>query len=133
MNIDELKTQIPDEASCRLFFENLIWPEGRFCPHCRCSRLYELKGSSCRPGLYECAYCKRQFTVTTKTPIHSTKLPLWKWPLALYYMINAGKGVGPVVLSRLVGVNQSSAWKVGHAIRMMMQNWASALPPLNGI
>jgi hypothetical protein len=35
MNIDELKKQIPDEASCRMIFENLIWPEGRFCPHCR--------------------------------------------------------------------------------------------------
>jgi hypothetical protein len=29
MNIDELKKQIPDEASCRMFFGKLIWPEGR--------------------------------------------------------------------------------------------------------
>jgi transposase-like protein len=133
MNIDELKKQIPDEANCRMFFENLIWPEGRFCPHCRCSRSYELKGASSRPGLYECAHCKRQFTVTTKTPMHSTKLPLWKWLLAMYYMINSSKGISSVFLSRLIGVKQSSAWKIGHAIRMMMQNWAAALPPLSGV
>ena len=96
MNIDELKTQIPDEARCRIFFEKLIWPEGRICPHCQCSRSYELKGSSCRPGLYECAHCKMQFTVTTKTPMYSTKLSLWEWLLALYYMINSSKGVSSV-------------------------------------
>lgn len=82
MNIDELRKQIPDEGSCRKFFEKTIWPDGRFCPHCYCSHSYRLKGVSCRPGLYECAQCKRQFTVTTKTPMHGTKLPLWKWLLA---------------------------------------------------
>jgi len=48
--------------------------------------------ASARSGLYECAQCKRQFTVTTQTPMHSTKLPLWKWMLAMYYMINSSKG-----------------------------------------
>lgn len=133
MDIDELKKQIPHEASCRMFFEKLIWPEGRFCPHCRCSRSYKLKGARSRAGLYECARCKRQFTVTTKTPMHSTKLPLWKWLLAMYYMINSSKGTSSVFLSRLIGVKQSSAWKIGHAVRTMMQNWAAALPPLSGV
>jgi transposase-like protein len=65
--------------------------------------------------------------------MHSTKLPLWKWLLAMYYMINSSKGISSVFLSRLIGVKQSSAWKIGHAVRLMMQNWATALPPLSGV
>ena len=83
MNIDELKEQIPDETSCRQFFEKFIWAMGRFCPHCRCQRSYPLSAISSRAGLYECAHYKRQFTVTTQTPMHSTKLSLGKWLLAI--------------------------------------------------
>jgi len=133
MNIDQLKEQIPDETCCRQFFEKFIWAKGRFCPHCRCQRSYPLSGISSRVGLYECARCKRQFTVTTQTPMHSTKLPLWKWLLAIYYMLNSSKGISSVFLARLIGVKQSTAWKMGHAIRLMMSRWADQLPPLSGI
>jgi len=132
MNIDELREQIPDEASCRKFFEKLIWPDGRICPHCRCLRSYRLNGLTSRAGLYECSRCKRQFTVTTRTPMHSTKLPLWKWLLAIYYILNSSKGISSVFLGRLIGVKQSTAWKMGHAIRLMMQYWSDELPMLSG-
>lgn len=132
MNIDQLKKQVPDEYSCRKLFEKLIWSNGRFCPHCGCDRSYYLSGRSSRMGLYECAYCKRQFTVTTKTPMHSTKLPLWKWLLVLYYMINSSKGISSTFIARLVGVTQSTAWKMGHAIRKIMETWAANLPELSG-
>jgi len=133
MNIDELRKQIPDESSCRMFFEKLIWPNGRSCPHCHHGRSYRLTGQSSRIGLYECAQCKKQFTVTTRTLMHSTKLPLWKWLLALYYIINSSKGISSVYLARLIGVKQSTAWKMGHAIRYMMNSWATDLPLLNGV
>lgn len=133
MNIDELREQIPDETSCRQFFEKLIWPQGRLCPHCQCTRSYALRGLSSRPGLYECGRCKRQFTVTTRTPMHSTKLPLWKWLLAIYYIVNSSKGLSSVFLGRLIGVKQCTAWKMGHAIRLMMGCFADQLPALSGI
>ena len=85
-----------------------------------------------RAGLYECAKCKRQFTVTTTTPMHSTKLPLRKWLLAIYYILISSKGISSVFLSRLIGVKQSTAWKMGHAIRFMMDSWANELPLLSG-
>ena len=82
MNIDQLRARFPDENACRQFFESVIWQHGRICPHCQCPKSYPISGISARAGLYECAKCKRQFTVTCKTPMHSTKLPLWKWLLA---------------------------------------------------
>ena len=133
MNIDELKKQVPDETSCRQFFERLIWAAGRLCPHCQYSRSYPLNGASSRFGLYECARCKRQFTVTTKTPMHSTKLPLWKWLLAMYLMTNSSKGISSVYLGKLIGISQKSAWKLGHAIREMMAPDSDLVPVLSGI
>jgi|TARA_B100001964_G_C13872803_1_gene439488 hypothetical protein len=58
--------------------------------------------------------------VTTKTPLHSTKLSFWTWLQAIYYIINSSKGVSSVILSRWIGVSQPTAWKMGHAIRQMM-------------
>lgn len=133
MNIDQIRTKFPNENVCRQFFESIIWRHGRICPHCQCPKSYPISGASARAGLYECAQCKRQFTVTTKTPMHSTKLPLWKWILMMYYIVNSSKGVSSVVLARWVGISQKSAWKVGHAIREMMDPGDEIVPALSGI
>lgn len=133
MNIDQLRQRFPNEQACRLFFESVMWQKGRYCPHCRAEKSWLLKGSSARSGLYQCSQCGRQFTVTTKTPMHSTKLPLWKWLLAMYYMVNSSKGVSSVFLARWVGISQKSAWKLGHAIRQMMAPAFLLLPELSGI
>ena len=96
MNTDQLRARFPDESACRQFFESIIWQNGRVCPHCACEKSYPIRGKTSRPGLYECDECKRQFTVTTRTPLHSTKLPLWKWLQMMYYMVNSSKGVSSV-------------------------------------
>lgn len=133
MNIDQLKERFQDESCCRRFFEIHIWQNGRFCPHCYSDRSYRILGPSARPGLYECGQCKRQFTVTTKTPMHSTKLPLWKWILAIYYMVHSSKGISSVILGRWIGISQKSAWKVSHAVREMMDPGSAFVPVLSGI
>ena len=69
MNIDKLRQQFPDEKSCRQFFEDTRWPNGRVCPHCGYEVSYLISGNSPRPDHYECKKCNRQFTVTTKTPL----------------------------------------------------------------
>jgi hypothetical protein len=65
--------------------------------------------------------------------MHSTKLPLWKWLLAIYYMISSSKGVSSVVLAKWVGVSQKSAWKLGHAVRAMMDPADEIVAALSGI
>jgi transposase-like protein len=133
MNIDQFKARFENENACRCFFESVLWRSGRFCPHCHCDKSYRLSGESVRAELYECAQCKRQFTVTSHTPMHSTKLPLWKWLLSMYYMVNSSKGVSSIFLAKWVGISQKSAWKLGHAIRKMMDPGAELLPALSGI
>ena len=120
MNIDRLRASFPDERACEKFLESVIWSEGRVCPHCGSKRSWRLNSKDIRFRYYECGWCKKQFSVTTKTPLHSTKLSLWKWILAIYFVLNSSKGISSVFLGRLIGVSQKTAWKMGHAIRLMM-------------
>ena len=63
----------------------------------------------------------------------STKLPLWKWLLVIYYMISSSKGVSSVVLAKWVGISQKSAWKLGHVVRAMMDPADEIVPALSGL
>lgn len=72
-SLAKLRRQYPTEAACRAFLEELRWPQGPFCPHCGSYAHWLLNGDSCRPGLKECADCHKQYTVTTKTPLHATR------------------------------------------------------------
>lgn len=58
---------------------------------------------------------------------------LWKWLLAMYYIVNSSKGISSVYLGKWVGISQKSAWKIGHAIRKMMDPGSELVPSLQGI
>jgi transposase-like protein len=133
MNIQEFRNQFPDEETCRRYLEQMIWPSGRTCPHCGGVKSWDISADGRRLGRYECAACGKQFTVTTKTPLHSTKLPLRTWLMAMYFMINSSKGISSVYLAKWIGTSQKTAWKVGHAVRAIMASQADAMPGLAGI
>ena len=133
LSIEKLLQQFPTEDSVRAFFESIVWHRGRYCVHCGFGTTYPINGTKTRPGLYECGKCKRQFTVTTKTPMHSTKLSLIKWLMAIYYIINSSKGIASIVLARWIGVSQKTAWKMGHAIRAMTISNSEMEKVLTGI
>lgn len=133
MTADKLRTMLPNEKACRRFLEEMIWKNGRVCPHCGCMESWAIEGPSARPGLYECSSCRLQFTVTTKTPMHGTKLKLWTWILGMYYMVHSSKGVSSVFMGRWLGVSQKTAWKLCHSIREMMDTSHENFPAVGGV
>lgn len=132
-SFEDLRVAFPNDRACRQLLESIIWRRGRFCPHCGGLKTWAIRGKTARYGLYECAYCHHQFTVTTRTPLHATKLPLKKWIQAFFLVLTSSKGISSVVLARLLGVNQKTAWKMGHAIREMMDLRQEEGPALDGI
>jgi transposase-like protein len=133
MHIEEFMERFPTEECCRMYLEQAIWRHGRVCPHCGNSESWAIAGVAARTGLYECSGCHRQFTITTKTPMHSTKLPLRKWLLAIYYMLNSSKGYSSVFLANNIGVRQKTAWRMAHAIREMMDMRHERGPAVGGV
>lgn len=133
MNLDAFRQRFPDEAACRKFFETMIWPDGRTCPHCGDKNSWVVTSQHARPGLYHCRDCSKQFTVTTKTPLHSTKLSLWHWLMVMYYMVHSSKGVSSVFMARWIGISQKSSWKMMHAVRSLMSCYQQTLAPLQDV
>jgi len=133
MNIDQLNAQFSDETICRKFFEAARWPEGRICPHCSFNVSYKITINGPIQDRYECRRCKRQFTVTTKTALHSAKLPLRKWIQAMYLIVSSSKGISSVVLARPIGVWQPTAWRMGHVVWQMMGPTRSDAGLLQGV
>lgn len=65
----------------RAFVELHMWPSGPVCPHCGGKDAVLLKSRAgskhpVREGLRKCRGCRGKFTVTTKTALHNTHLPM---------------------------------------------------------
>lgn len=63
-------TQAPSEG--RALLERARWPAGPACPKCGSSRITRL---STRPHWFTCCGCRKsQFSATSGTPLHRTRL-----------------------------------------------------------
>lgn len=123
--MDEMIGAFRDEKHCRSLLESMVWPEGRICPACGYKRSITIAGRNTdkrRAGLYQCSSgeCRFQFTVTTHTPLHATNLPLKLWLKAMWLMLQSDKGLSSVRLAEALGVSQPTAWRMGHALRLMV-------------
>ena len=125
--VTEMIEAFANEERCRRLVETLVWPNGRVCPACGYKRSIALAGRDmgryrARPGLYQCCNggCRFQFTATTRTPLHSTKLPLSTWLKALWLILQSDKGLSSIRLAEALGVSQPTAWRIGHALRLML-------------
>ncbi len=132
MNLTDPRFQNPDKA--REWFEAQRWPDGPYCPHCGNAdqdKIRKLEGKAHRPGLYQCAECRQQFTVTVGTVYERSKIPLNKWLMAMHLLGAGKKGTSAHQLHRTLGITYQSAWFMAHRIRKAMEDTAP-LPPLGG-
>ena len=105
----------------REHLETLHWPNGPVCPRCgETERVKRAGGASTRPGVVQCAPCRRAFTVTVGTVMEDSKIPLNKWLLGFRLMAGSKKGMSAHQLHRSLGITYKSAWFLGHRIREAM-------------
>lgn len=117
MNLVKLVEKFRSDDKCRRYLEKLRWPEGVCCPRCGgvvISRIHYR-------DQFDCDNCRYQFSVTSGTMMHDTKLPLWKWFLAVYMMVEAKKGVSANQLKRTLDVSYRTAWYLCHRIRKALE------------
>ena len=114
LSIFKLTDMFPDEESARLWFEEVVWPDGRYCPQCGSVETHEA-GHNNMP--YRCRDCRSYFSVRTGTAIENSKLPLRKWVFAIYLDLTSLKGISSMKLHREIEVSQKTAWFMLHRIR----------------
>jgi len=109
------------EDEARDFIERVRWPDGPVCPHCGHDKIYKLDGEAHRTGLYKCADCRKQFTVTVGTIMHRSHITLKQWLLAFHLICSSKKGISALQLQRNLGLGSyKTAWHLAHRIRYAM-------------
>lgn len=117
-----------EEGSAVEYLEQLRWPDGPVCPKCSAKTISTI-GTR---GIFECSRCSYQFTVRVGTVLQDSKLPLWKWMIATFLMVESKKGISANQLRRFVGVSYKTAWFLTHRIREAMF-MAAPIGPLGGV
>ena len=127
LNLIALAQHFSDEDKAREFIEKLRWPDGPVCPHCgEINNAYKLepkpskKNTHVRKGVWKCAGCREQFTVTVGTIFEDSHIPLSKWLLAYHLLCASKKGMSAHQLHRMLKVTYRSAWFMAHRIRYTM-------------
>ena len=115
MSIIELMDMFPTEAVATAWFESIIWPDGRCCPHCGSVSTSEVPNA--KPMPYWCKDCRSYFSARTGTAIANSKVPMRKWVIAIYLCLTSLKGVSSMKLHRDLKVSQPTAWFMLHRIR----------------
>lgn len=111
-----LEEQFASEAACREYLFRLRWPKGFRCPRCG----HDV-GWSRSNGLYECAKCAYQASVTAGTVFQDTKKPLRLWFRAIWHVTSQKYGANALGLQRILGLGSyRTAWSWLHKLRRAM-------------
>lgn len=125
-----------DETKARELLASWRWPMGPVCPHCKNAgdkRISQLAAQTAgqrgvRQGVYFCGACRRQFTVTVRTVLERSHVPISKWVMALSLLCSSKKSLSANQVHRMIGVTYKTAWFMCHRIRhgMTPHHWAEA-------
>lgn len=127
MNLVKLIERFGSEDKCHAYLEELRWPDGVRCPRCDSDKISRIVSQVRRAGgrmeprrQFDCDSCRYQFSVRVGTVFHDSHLPLWKWFLATYMMVESRKGMSANQLKRTLGTSYKTAWYLCHRIRSAM-------------
>ncbi|MGA2106798.1 MAG: IS1595 family transposase [Syntrophorhabdales bacterium] len=128
VSLVSLIEQFHDEEKDRKYLEGLKWPDGVKCPRCGSDKISRI----IKAHKYDCDACRYQFTVTAGTIFHDSHLPLWKWFLAVYLMMESKKSISANQMKRTLSVSYKTAWYLCHRIRKAVEE-ATESPMLKGV
>ncbi|MFO0702167.1 MAG: IS1595 family transposase [Nitrospira sp.] len=128
MDLITLIERFPDEDSCRRVLEALRWPDGVACVRCGSMSVWDIQ----KRNQYQCKDCDYRFSVTAGTIMNDSHLPLRKWFLATYLIVEAKKGISSRQLGRTLKVARKTEWYLSHRIREAMAQAMAKDAPLSG-
>lgn len=96
------------------------WPQGVTCPHCDGKKVSYLTSRR----IWKCMAkdCHKQFSVKTSSVFEDSPIPLDKWLVAVWLVVNCKNGISSYEIARDLKVTQKSAWFMLHRIRLALKN-----------
>ena len=112
----ELERRFANEQQCRDYLSALRWPTGFRCPRCGADRAWQT-----HRGLWLCAACRGQSSVTAGTIFAQSNLPLTLWMRAIWQVVSQKNGASALGLQRVLGLGSyRTAWSLLHKLRRAM-------------
>lgn len=127
--LQEAAKSFADEHFCIDLVAAMRWADGKaVCPKCGQSNNHFMASRK----VWQCKNkeCKKQFSVKIGTIFEDSAIPLEKWLLAMWLIVNAKNGISSYELGKAIGITQKSAWFVNHRIRTAMT--AGSIEKLSG-
>ena len=101
------------EADCVSYLERVRWNGKPVCPYCNSIRSTAIP----KENRYRCNGCNTTYSVTVKTVFDHTHLPLKKWFLAIFLVLNSRKSISARKLAKDLKVNKNTAWFLTNRIQ----------------
>lgn len=115
-NLMEFEARFASEEACREYLFTLRWPDGFRCPRCEGSKAWPTDR-----GLWHCAACGHQVSVTAGTIFQDTRKPLQMWFRAMWWVTSQKTGASAVGLQQALGLGSyQTAWTWLHKLRRAM-------------
>jgi transposase-like protein len=117
--LQEAAKAFADEQFCIDLIAAMRWVDGQaVCPKCHEKNNHFMASRK----VWQCKNkeCKKQFSVKVGTIFEDSAIPLEKWMLAMWLIVNAKNGISSYELHRALGITQKSAWFMLHRIRTAM-------------
>jgi transposase-like protein len=129
MTLDKINQHFNTDEKAREYLEAIRWPIGVVCPHCKngdAKKIWKIQPNpekKIRAGLYRCAACNKEFTVTVGTIFEDSHIPLRKWLVAWYLISTSKKGVSALWIQENLGLGSyRTAWMMMHKIRHALKD-----------
>jgi transposase-like protein len=112
----DLERRFATDDACRAYLFQLRWPAGFVCPQCQGRDAWPMAR-----GLWLCAACRSQISVTAGTIFQDTRLPLALWFRAIWYVTSQKNGASAVTIQRILGLGSyQTAWAWLQKLRRAM-------------
>ncbi len=113
----EFFKMFPDNETAEKWFANNRWGDKPICPHCGSENVQS--GCAHKTMPYRCREkeCAKRFSVKTGTVMQNSNLDYQTWALAMYKMVEEGKGISSRKLGDRLGIKHTSAWHLAHRLR----------------
>jgi transposase-like protein len=139
ITIQNIRTKIACEADAYVYVENLRWNGQPVCAHCGSDHVNLLNpangisrktrtGSMSQRRVWKCYTCRKQFSVTTGTVFHGSKVSLEIWIFIFFEMCANKNGLAAREVQRKYGLTAKTSWFVTQRIREAMRR-----EPLSGM
>jgi len=108
-----------DPDNCQDLLIAMRWPDGVTCPTCG-SKEYSYLTTR---RLWKCKnkHKRQMFSIKVGSIFEDSPLPLDKWLVAMWLIINCKNGISSYEVARDLHVRQETAWFMLHRIRKAMQ------------